>query len=485
MDNKKLTQLLLEQYRTSPIIDDMREADKYYRCENTSINNKKRGYVNPKSKKFEEIKSVSNEKIASGFLRQSVNQKVAYGFGKPFVLTVDVQGEQDSEAVIDLKERYSKAWNDFITPYFRKQIKNIALNAILKGRGCGFIYIDENTDLKLLSMQSDTVYPKWTDGTHEKADAVVRDYYDLEYTENGINNVNKVEFWDDKIVEKYIADGNDLTPDTSNGDSVLTHLADNQSWGKIPFIFLKGSEDEMPLLKLIKSQIDGYDTLQSKSLDSLIDDVEPGTVFKNISAEIKDLTEAKMYWYMLKAGSVDENGGINYLQANINMDSVQKKLENLKKDIKEFSCTVNTQDIQLGNNPSGVALKASYQDLDIYMNDLETEFELMMQDFKYFFDKWLIFKGEFSENELALTDITVTLDRDMMMNETELIENTVKLSGTGVSQETIDNYNPAVESHEIEEQRREAEKEAQSDNMYNFGEEPPPENQEEQPEEVV
>ena len=115
--------------------------------------------------------------------------------------------------------------------------------------------------------------------------------------------------------------------------------------------------------------------------------------------------------------------------------------------------------------------KASYQDLDTYMNDLETEFELFMQQFKYFFDKWLVFKKEFTEQELAQTDITITLDRDMMMNETELIENTVKLSGTGVSQETVDNYNPAVESHEIEQERREQEEQnrLERDNPYNFG----------------
>ena len=104
MDNKKLTQLLLEQYRTSPIIADMREADKYYRCKNTSINQKKRGYTNPKTKRFEEINTVSNEKIASGFLRQSVNQKVAYGFGKPFIIAVDCDND-------DLKDRYSNAWD--------------------------------------------------------------------------------------------------------------------------------------------------------------------------------------------------------------------------------------------------------------------------------------------------------------------------------------------------------------------------------------
>ena len=161
------------------------------------------------------------------------------------------------------------------------------------------------------------------------------------------------------------------------------------------------------------------------------------------------------------------------------LSMLRSELENLKKDIKEFSCTVNTQDIQLGNNPSGVALKASYQDLDTYMNDLETEFELFMQQFKYFFDKWLVFKKEFTEAELQTTDITITLDRDMMMNETELIENTAKLSGL-VSQETLDNYNPAVESHEIEQERREQEEENRldRDNPYNFDNEPDTEEEE-------
>jgi len=455
MDNTKLTQLLITEYRTSPMIADMLEADKYYHCDNTAINEKKRGYTNPKTKKFEEISTLINEKIASGFLRQSVNQKVAYGFGKPFVLAVDCEDDK-------LKDRYSQAWDNYITPFFRKQIKSIVLEAINKGKGWGFVYIDENSDLKLIKTNAETIYPKWVDGNHDKFDAIVRDYIDKIYTDEGVKNINKVEFWNSEIVDKYIANGNDLSL-----EGELTHLANNQSWNEIPFICLKSSEDEMPLLKLIKSYIDSYDELNSKSVDSLIDDIEPAIVFKNISSEIKDLTEAKILFYTLKACSVDNDGGIQLVQANINIDNVQKKLENLKKDIKEFSCTVNTQDIQLGNNPSGVALKASYQDLDTYMNDLETEFELFMQRFKIFFDKWLVFKGEFTENELVETDITITLDRDMMMNETELIENTAKLSGL-VSQETLDNYNPAVETHEIEQERREQEKE--NDNPYKFGE---------------
>ena len=469
MDNEKLTQLLLEQYRNSPVIRDMRIADKYYRVENVEIENKDRSYIDPKTKQEIKNPSLSNEKIASAFLRQSVNQKVAYGFGKPFVLSVDLINDDETEESKEKKDRYSKLWDDFITPYFRKQIKGIAKEAINNGIGWGFVYIDNDTqELQLINVKSETIYPKWTDGNHIKLDNIVRDYIDLAYTDDGIKKVNKVELWDKNQVTKYIASELALTPDINdNGEFVFTHLGDNESWNEIPFIFLKSSDDEMPLLKLIKSEVDAYDRLTSKSVDTLIDDIDAIIYVKGMSAEIKDLIEARDILSTLKMVAVDEQGDVGYLQANVNIDNIQKKLENLKKDIKEFSCTVNTQDIQLGNNPSGVALKASYQDLDTYMNDLETEFELFMQQFKYFFDKWLVFKGEFSEDEVKNFDITVTLDRDMMMNETELIENTAKLSSL-VSQETLDNYNPAVESHEIEEERREKEQE-NNDNQYNFG----------------
>ena len=458
MDNKKLTELLIEQYRTSPIIRDMKEADRYYRCENTNINRKKRGYINPKTKQFEEILNSSNEKIASGFLRQSVNQKVAYGFGKPFIFAIDCEDDE-------LKGKYENAWKNLITPYFRKQIKSIAKEAINNGIGWAFIYI-ENEEFKLINVKSETIYPKWQDGNHENIEAIVRDYFDKVYTEEGLKIVNKVEFWNNEIVDKFISDGKALTL-----EGEFTHLSNNESWGEVPFICLKSSEDEMPLLKLIKSYIDAYDTLNSNSVDTLVDDTHAIIILRGLSGDIKDLVEAKQFLTSLGIASVDENGDVSYLQANINIDNVQKKLENLKKDIKEFSCTVNTQDIQLGNNPSGVALKASYQDLDTYMNDLETEFELFIENLKKFFDKFLVLKGEFSEQEVAQTKITVTLDRDMMMNETELIENTAKLSGL-VSQETLDNYNPAVESHQIEEERREQEEQNRldKDNPYNFEE---------------
>lgn len=470
MDNQKLTSLLLAKWRNSPVIQDMREADMYYRVENTDIRLKNRNYKDVNGQMVNN-ETLSNVKIPAAFVRQSVNQKVSYGFGKPFTFAVETLDDTISNNLI---ERYENEWHNFITPAFRKQLKSIARETISNGIGWGFVSIDEEGNLKVTNVPSETVYPYWTDNQHEKLNAIVRDYVEEIYNEqyDYLQKINKVEFWNNELFEKYIANGTSLSPDTDEkGDNIYYHLDIKDTelgkgWGQVPFIFLKNSDDEMPLLRLIKAQIDAYDNLQSKSVDSLIDDIDAIIVLRGLSPEIKDLVEARELLTNLKITSVDEGGDVSYLKTDINIDNTQSKLENLKKDIKEFSCTVNTQDIEFGSNPTGIALKAAYQDLDIYMNDIETEFELFVQQLKFFFDKWQIFKGNFKEEELKNLKINVSLDRDMMINESELIENTAKLSGL-VSQETLDNYNPAVESHQIEEQRREQEKEGE--NPYNFG----------------
>lgn len=476
MSNENLTKLMISKWRTNPIIKNMKEAEKYYEVENIKIEEKSRNYKDSNGRVI--INStMSNAKIPSGFLRQSVNQKVSYGFGKPFVYSIDKIDDSVSDSVI---EEYEKEWRNFITPQLRKEIKSLARETINNGIGFVFPSIDAETGmLEIINLPSKTLYPKWTNNQHRKLDALVRDYtedvYDME--NNEVKTVNRVEFWDSETCEKYIADGNDLTPDTNdNGEYITSHLVSidgsNIGWGRVPFMWLKSSDDEMPLLKLIKRYIDEYDYLNSKSADSLIDDIDAIIVLKGLSSEIKDLQEARELLSKFKITSVDEGGDVSFLQTNANITAIQEKLDQYKADIKEFSCTVNTQDIEFGSNPSGVALKSAYQDLDIYMNDIETEFELFIEQLKYFFDKWQVMLGNFREEDLTKIKITVSLDRDMMINETELIDNTAKLSGL-VSQETLDNYNPAVESHDIERERRENEEEnitkKETTEQYNFG----------------
>lgn len=474
-ETDKLVKLMLDKWRSSKTIETMKTANKYYSVDNEQIDQKTRAYKDAAGNLVEND-TLSNVKIPSGFLRMSVDQKVDYAFGKPFIINTRLKDDSVSE---DTKKEYQKSWEEFNSPKNREQIKEIAKNAV--NCGIGWCYPEVSDNFRVVSIEPDTVYPRWTDRTHSELLAIVRDYVEESYTETNIDLVNNVEYWDTNSVTKYKC--NTKTSELTLEGTPTNHLIysapikqeqeDQQEqgigWGKVPFIPLKSARDEAPLLKLIKKYIDAYDELNSKSVDSLIDDVDPVLVFEGISGDIKDLTEARIALKHLRIASVEVGGKAYYLQVNPNITATQEKLEHLEKDIKNFSSTVNTQDIELGSNPSGVALKAAYQDLDIYVNKLETQFEVFIENLKYFFDKWLVAQGKFTEQEVNGIEVIVTLDRDMMINESELIDNTSKLSSL-VSQETLDSYNPAVESHEIEQERREQEEETKknNDDLYNF-----------------
>ena len=475
VSNKDITQIVLDEWRGSDPIKNMVEANAYYLVKNTSIKDKKRKYTD-QSGESRVNETLSNAQIPSAFLRNSVNQKVNYAFGKPFTINVEnvtLNEEQNKDDKIG--EEYLKQWQDYIDIDFRKALKHLAKNAINDGIGWVYVWIEADANasgtnasdgkLAMASVDSETIYPQWKDRAHTKLELIVRDYQVLDYEEDTKKIVNKVEYWDDKVVERFIDSGGELEIDVQEEGLEELPLAtahmktdDGQavSWGRVPFLCLKGCEDELPLLNVMRSQVDAYDLLTSKTVDSLVDDIDPVIIFRNISPEIGALKTARELLLNSRIASVDEGGDAYYLQVKADISATQQKLEHLRKDIREFSATVDTQDVKMGSNPSGVALRAMYQDLDIYVDGLEVEFEVFMNNFKYFFDRWLEFKGIGTVEQWEQYRLIVTLDRDMMVNEESLIENTVKLMQTGLSQETLDIYNPAVESHEIEDARREA-----------------------------
>ena len=156
---------------------------------------------------------------------------------------------------------------------------------------------------------------------------------------------------------------------------------------------------------------------------------------------------------------VDRGGNAHFEKVNADIQALAQQLEILRKDIQDNTNTVDLTTIQLGTNPSGRAMRAFYECLNEWANGFEAQFRFMMHNLKYFFDLWLSWRGGFGTfEELQSKEITFTLDRDMMIDETEIIDNLNKL-GDELSQETRDELNPYVEDHEKEQQRREQDKE--------------------------
>ena len=460
--NKDITRNILHEWRNSPKIEDMHEAELYSLVQNTAIESKTRAYQDENGAIVQNT-MLSNVKSKTAKYRKSLNQKFNFALAKPFVISCD-------------NDKYKEEWENFLTEAHRKVIKRTGKSAINKGIGWIYPWINEKGELDIVDMTSETIYPAWSDIAHTELDAIVRDYSVTEYNNTTPGEIQKVEFWDREIVEKYIDRGygqgsGDLEADPgkeyelSEMDDIEkpevireTHMKDRKgngiSWERVPFIFFKGNDDELPLLNECKSDVDAYDMLKSKSIDSLLDDIDAVLVVEDMSPEMGELTRARKLVQESRIMVVDRGGKAEFIKVDANVQAVAQELELIGKEIQDNTSTVDLTTIQLGTNPSGAAMRAFYESLNEWANGFEAEFAVMMENLKYFFDKWLAWKGGLGTfEELQKIEISFALDRDMMIDETSIIDNIVKLQSE-LSQETRDELNPYIENHEKEEKRR-------------------------------
>ena len=464
---KDITKNILNEWRGSTKINDMIEADKYNKVQNTAIDSKTRSYKDEDGNIITND-SLSNVKSKTAQYRKSVNQKLNFSLSRPFVISCD-------------NEKYKEQWDEFLNDINRGVIKRTGKAAINKGIGWIYPWIDSKTgELKIVDMTSETIYPAWADIAHTELDAVVRDYTVVEYINQTPRDLRKVEFWDRQIVEKFIdyslGEGSgaleddidkeyELDEDMKERTSIIkTHMStatgEGISWERVPFIFFKGNDDELPLLAECKTDIDSYDMLKSKGIDSLLDDIDAVLVVEDMDPQMGELSRARKILQNSRIMAVDKGGNAHFEKVNADVNALAQQLEIIRKDIQDHTSTVDLTTIQLGTNPSGKAMRSFFESLNEWCNGFESEFRIMMLNLKYFFDKWLSWKGGFGTfEELQKIKITFTLDRDMMIDESEIISNLVQLRDE-LSQQTRDEMNPYVESHEKEQQRREEEEKA-------------------------
>lgn len=461
--NREITQNILNEWRDSKIIKDMIQADKYYKVENTAIDNKTRSYQDEAGNIILND-TLSNVKSKTAQYRKSVKQKLDFALAKPFTISCD-------------SDKYKEEWENFLNDERRKVIKRCGRDGINKGIGWLYPWIDETGQLQIIDMIPETIYPAWKDTAHTELDAIVRDYIIIEYNNQAPTEIRKVEFWDRQILERFIdyslGEGNgalapdpgteyELSEDTADRITIQeSHMVkstgEGVSWERVPFIFFKGDEDELPLLNECKSDIDNYDMLKSKGIDSLIDDIDAVLIVEEMSAEMGELTRARKMLQNSRIMAVDAGGNAHFEKVDANIDAIAQQLEIIKKDIQDNTNTVDLTTIQLGTNPSGKAMRAFYECLNQWANGYETEFRVMMKNLKYFFDKWLAWRGGFGTFEqLQEIPITFTLDRDLMIDEDSIFDNLVKMKDE-LSQQTRDEINPWIDNPEKEQKRRDDE----------------------------
>lgn len=451
-----VAQVIVSDYRTSPKIEHIKTALQYFDG-HSLIDGKKRVYFDKQGKSHENP-AASNARVKSNFLRILVQQKQDYGFAKSFSLKLSTETQKE----IDLsKDEYGIAWKAFCDRELYKMAHLLAGQSVNNGIAWIYVWIDEQGNLRIKDIPSELVYPVWHDRQHSEIDRLVYNYVQLRYNSASADKVEYAEYWTANErhlfnVSNGYSEENVLLDD--NGSPVFSHMTDNEAWGRIPFVALKATDDEKPMLDFIKAQIDAYDTVFSRGVDGVIDDLDPILMVKDMSGELEVLKETKELMRLTRLVAVSPDGDAHFISADTNIEKHISTMEKLRKDIFKFGYGVDTSDARFGGNPNQLEIKSLYQDLDTYTDGLERHFQNFVEQLKYFFDKWWEFSGHGSFEIAQSYKVLVLLDRSMLINESAQIDDTVKLSGTGVSQKTLLEFNPAVQDVEIELQRIEDEK---------------------------
>jgi SPP1 family phage portal protein len=471
----EIAQIIVDKYRESPFVRDVRIADRYYNNHNAEIEKKTRVYYDKDRNKIENP-NAHNARIKSNFLRMLVQQKQDYGFAKTFILKLSDDKEQEIELA---ENEYGAEWKKFLEKSLYKMSYVLAGQAVNHGVAWCYVWINDEGELELKDVPGDLIYPIWKNRQHTKLDKLVYNYRTEKYESMNPTVYEYAELWDNNERHLFnVSDGyveEDVTKDES-GSPIYAHMLNNKggvSWGEIPFVCFKATDDEKGLLCFVKEQIDSYDILDSKSVDGLIDDLDPILVLKGISPAVGDLLEARELAKMTRTIATDSDGDAGYIQAQTAIQSHLEKMESLRKDIVKFGYGIDYEDSRFGGNPNQLVIKSLYQNLDTYTDGLERHFQDFINDLKFFFDKWYEFTNQGSFEECRKYRVLIKLDRSMMINQSAQIDDTVKLANTGVSRKTLLEFNPVVQDVELEQGRIEEEqKESQGNDLFNFAQKP-------------
>ena len=139
----------------------------------------------------------------------------------------------------------------------------------------------------------------------------------------------------------------------------------------------------------------------------------------------------------------------------MNAENYKVLLQMLKDAIIENARGYDAKDERMNGNPNQMNIQSMYSDIDLDANALEMEFAASMDELLWFVNAHFANTGKKSYDG---TKVKIIFDRDVLINETEVINN-CKASVGILSDETIVKMHPWVSDPEQELKRIKDEKE--------------------------
>lgn len=459
MGNKEFLEQSIMRWKGSPEREMQIKGHLYYDNEH-DILSRKRTMIGEDGK-LRAVENLPNNLQMNNQYAKMVNQKTNYLFGKPF--TIETNNKQYAGL---LKEVFNKK--------FMRILKKSAKYTYNGGISWLFPYYDQEGNFSFRVFPAYEILPFWEDSDHTRLGGAARLYLVAGYDSNVPVVVEKVEVFDKAGVHCYILEGNKLMPDPTIGqqDNSYVMVKDGDcaqnglNWSHIPLIPLKRNDNETPLLKNVKSLQDGINIMLSDFENNMQEDAR-NTILILKNYDGTNLGEFRQNLATFGAVKVrydgDTKGGVETLEISVDADNYKAILDIFKKALIENAMGYDAKDDRLGSNANQMNIQSMYSDIDLDANDTETEYQAAFEEILWFVNAHLANTGRGNyEGE----EVNIIFNRDIMMNESEIIDNCSKSVGI-LSDETIIGKHPWVEDPQLEMKRLEEEKKKEQEELEN------------------
>jgi len=408
---------------------------------------------------LEEVTNLPNNRIVDNQYKKMVDQKVNYFLGQPFAIQTD-------------NEEYGEVLRTMFNKKFLRLLKNVGENSFNCGLGWIFMYYDDEGQFNFRRFKPYEVIPGWADDERTRLDYAIRIYEVIDDSAHGEKIIQKVEVYHADGLSRFVFDGAKLKSDSDYPaiEPYFTIDDEGYNWHKIPLIPFKYNSKEIPLILNVKSLQDGLNIILSNFQNNMEEDSR-NTILIIVNYDGENLGEFRKNlatFGAVKTRTVDGvKGGVESLQIEVNAENYQVIIEIFKKAIIENAMGFDAKDDRMGSNANQMNIQSMYSDIDLDANKMETEYQASFEDLLYFVNLHLANAGV---GDFDGEDIDIIFNRDMLMNESDIISN-IRNSAGILSEETLVAQHPYVDDLQKELDRKKAEKEnaRQEQEKYQYG----------------
>jgi len=354
-----------------------------------------------------------------------VDQKVSYLLGKP--ITVETE-----------RREFLEPLNEIFGPDFRRKLRQMGEDALNCGVGWLHPCYDRHGKLKFRRIAPWEIKAFWADDAKDELEAAIR-IYRRERGGSGGRAETLLEHFSPEGLALFVSEDGGVKMETAAKPyfSYQCQGADVAGvWQGVPLVPFRVAPREMPLIRRVKGLQDGMNLMLSDFQDRMGEDTHRTVlVIRNYDGE--DLGEFRRnlatYGAVKVRSEGTDGGGVETLRMEVDAGNFEAILKLLKRALVENAKGFDMRDISLAGSPNQMAIQSMYADIDLDAGVMELEFRAAFRELMGFVCDHLERSGM---PGLCPHEVELIFNRDVLINETESIENCLRSTGI-LSKESI------------------------------------------------